>query len=576
MKSFLVLAVLLLAASASADTCADRVMALVESGELQGGDAAWHLACSIVAPERLPASLTDGTEPARCGTPYVTEAIRLAESDPSSELSREALDLLARPTLSGPEYIVDSPAGWFKVHWTDQGEDASNSAYATALAAHADYCRQIECAQMGYDVPPSDLGLGGDNKYDLYVMQIDALGYTTYSGEPSDPTTPENDYASHIAILISMGDNLLKVTQSHEYQHAIQMGYDVSEPSWFMENTSTWIEDMVYDDVNDYCGYLHSGDNPLRKPWWDIRSGSGNLYWYGGCIWTRYIGLRMEVDAVRDIWEECGNVVGNNMLAAQGEIFGNYGLTWEQAFQEYGCWRWFTASQWYSGCGMFDDEATMWSPGPYVFPYHSVTTLPWTGNQGGPDYETDQYGLHWIRVNLANYQGGWVNMHFDGRDGFEWNLGVIMWDTAGNHEYYWYNCDASTGIKDVAVKAAGWDYVIFFPSFMSSTSVSRYYTANVTYSTGLEGGEQPGGLTLEIAGNPASAATAVTFGTPSSRAVRLDVYDLGGRIVRTLFDGETGEGLQTVQLGEGLVPGAYFVRLSAGVGVITRSIVVSD
>lgn len=573
MKFASMLLVLFIAGAVSADSAMDRVMTLVEAGELQGAEAAYALAASVTDATLLPSALTEGTELAKCGTPAVMEAVRLAGLDPESPLAREALDLLARPTLSGPEYTLNSPGGGFKVHWTDAGVDASSLAYATALAGFADYCWTVECSQMGYDTPPSDLGMGGDNRYDLYIMSISALGYTTSSGEPSDPSTPENDYASHIVISLNMSDNLMKVTQAHEYQHAIQMGYDVAEATWFMENCSTWMEDMVYDDVNDYVGYLHSGDNPLRKPWWDIRSGSGNLYWYGGCVYTRYIWLRMGVLAVREIWEECATVWGNNMLAAQTEIFSNYGLTWEQAFMEYGCWRWFTAANWYSGCGMYDDEAALWTPGPYVFSYHIENTLPATGDEGV--YEPETYGIHWIKVNLASYQSGWVNMHFDGRDNFDWNLGVIMWDTAGNHEFYWYNCDAA-GVKDVSVNPVGWDYVIFFPAFMSSTSLDHYYDYSITYSsTGIEGGQPPEMIELSVSSNPAGPSSQVVFTMPQAGSARLDVFDISGRIVSTLHDGIAEAGQHSVLLGE-LTPGTYFVRLAANDQIVSRTVVCAD
>ncbi len=573
MKLSVTVLLVCIAGLAVADSAMDRVMTLVEAGELQGADAAYALAASVVDPSLLPSELTEGTEPARCGTPAVMEAMRLASLDEGSVLAGEAMNLLARPSLSGPENILDSPGGHFKIHWTSSGADASSLAYATALANHADNCWTVECTTMGYDTPPSDLGMGGDTKYDLYVMSISALGYTTCSGEPSDPSTPENDYASYIAISLNMDDDLLKVTQAHEFQHAIQMGYDIAEPTWFMENCSTWMEDMVYDAVNDYVGYLHSGDNPLRKPWYDIRSDEG-LYWYGGCIWSRYMGIRMDTEALLAIWEECGTVSGNNMLAAQGEIFGDHGLTWEQGFMEYGCWRWFTAANYYSGCGLYDDEASLWTPGPYVFAVHSENTLPATGDEGV--YPPETYGIHWIRVDLANYQSGWVNMHFDGRDNFEWNLGVIMWDTAGDFEFQWYDCAPSTGVKDVGVNPTGWDYVIFFPAFMSTTTVDHYYDYEITWSsTGIEGDPASEPVGLSVSSNPAGPSSQVVFTLPAASDARLDVFDLSGRIVSTLHDGAASAGQHSVALGD-LTPGTYFVRLCAGGQMASRKVVFTD
>ncbi len=562
-----VMVLLLVPALASADAVFDRIMAMKESGEISVDQAALYLAASVVDPTLVPAAIMGSDGPARCGTPAVLEAQRML-GEVSAPVAGEVELLLARPSLSGAEQIYDTPGGHFKIHWTTSGADATSLAYVQAIGESADFSWATEIDDMGYYAPPSDLGLGGDAKYDIYVMQIDALGMTAPDGVP-DPTTPNNDSSSYIMILVGMSTPLMQVTVAHEFCHASQMSYDVSEPSWFMENTSTWMEDMVYDSINDYYGYLHSGDNPLRKPWFDIREGGSTLYWYAGCIWPRYMMLRINTLAVREVWENCADVWGSNMLTAQQDMFTSHGMTWEQAFMEYGCWRWFTAVNWYAGCAMFDDEATNWTPGPYIFPYHQISTLPASGDEGA--YPPDTFGIHWIRVNLANYQGGWVNMHMDGRDGFDWNLGVIMWDTAGDHLFQWYNCDAS-GVKDVSVSTSGWDYAVFFPALMTDTSLDKYYTWSLTYTTGIS--EDPGAadaIGLTISENPAGVTTSATYTLPVACTARIDVFDCAGHLVSTPVDAEAAAGQHAVEL-SGLGAGTYFVRLYADGQIACRRV----
>ena len=43
----------------------------------------------------------------------------------------------------------------------------------------------------------------------------------------------------------------LQVTAAHEFFHAVQFAYDAVDDQWFMESTATWMEDEIYDDVND-------------------------------------------------------------------------------------------------------------------------------------------------------------------------------------------------------------------------------------------------------------------------------------------------------------------------------------
>jgi len=563
------LAMALLSTVASADTVYGRIIQSRDAGEITLDQAAVYLAASVVAPQLLPADLALGADPDPCGTPAVLEAQRM-EDRISAETGGEVNDLLARPTLSGPENTFDSPSGHFKMHYTTSGVDACSLEYAQALASYADFSWSTEVDQMGYHAPPSDLGLGGGTNYDIYVLHQTSLGYTSPDGIP-DPTTPWNDSSSYIAIAPSLSTNLSEVTVAHEFQHACQMSYDVSEPSWFMENCAVWMEDQVYDDVNDYWGYLTSGDNPLRKPWWDIRDGGSTLYWYGGNIWARYMSLRINVNAVRDVWDNCADVWGPNMMSAQEDMFSSHGMTWEQGFMEYAEWRWFTSTYWFSGCGCFDDEAVHWNPGPYVFPYHLVNSLPWTGDEGV--YPPESYGIHWIKVNLTNYQGNWVNCHFDGRDGFNWDLGVILYDTAGNNQYYWYDTDAS-GIKDVSIRAQGWDYVMFTPSLVMETSLDKYYDVSITATSGVEGeGDTPEMIDLRVSANPAGSGSVALFMLPAASAARLEAYDMSGRMVATLYDSDAPSGQSTVSL-SGLSTGVYFLRLYADGQIAGRRVTV--
>lgn len=556
---WLALLALLVAAGAGADSAVERVFARIDDGTLSGEEAAWHLAAAVVEPSLLPADLTAGADAAKCGTPAVVEALRLVE-DSSTPVAGEVEMLLARPVLSGPEYTFDTAGGHFKIHWTNSGGDATTLEYAQAVGTYADYSWQVEIDQMGYYDPPSDLGLGGDSKYDIYIEQQSSLGYTSPDGIP-DPTTPYNDTSSYIAIAPGLGVGLCQVTVAHEFQHACQFACDQAEPTWFMENCSTWIEDEVYPDVNDYWNYLHGGDNPLRRPWWDIREGGGSLYWYAGCIWARYMEYRIDVDAVLEVWQNCAAVWGNNMLSAQQNMFSAHGMTWEQGFMEYALWRWFTAANWYAGCGLYDSEAAQWTPGPYIFSYHNITTLPASGDEG--IYPPDTYGIHWIKVALANYQNGWVNMHFDGRDNFDWDLGVIMWDQGLDWQYQWYDC-STAGVKDVSVSTTGWDYVIFVPALLTDTSLDKYYTFDITYSTGVEGGEpgaQPASILLPA--NPAGPGSSVSFTVPFDTQARLDVFDICGRLVSVLYDAEAQAGEHEVALAGLPSTGTYFLRLSA-------------
>jgi uncharacterized repeat protein (TIGR01451 family) len=70
---------------------------------------------------------------------------------------------------------------------------------------------------------------------------------------------------------------------------------------------------------------------------------------------------------------------------------------------------------------------------------------------------------------------------------------------------------------------------------------------------------------LPVAPNPVSASARLRYELPEATAVRLQVFDLLGRRVATLADGEKPAGRHEVTwTGSRLAPGTYFVRLQAG------------
>jgi hypothetical protein len=71
-----------------------------------------------------------------------------------------------------------------------------------------------------------------------------------------------------------------------------------------------------------------------------------------------------------------------------------------------------------------------------------------------------------------------------------------------------------------------------------------------------------------VAPNPVRAAGTVRFRLARAGRVQLAVYDLRGRRVESLVDGERSAGEQTVLLsGDGLAPGVYHLKLTTTDGV---------
>ena len=89
----------------------------------------------------------------------------------------------------------------------------------------------------------------------------------------------------------------------------------------------------------------------------------------------------------------------------------------------------------------------------------------------------------------------------------------------------------------------------------------------------------PEGLALGAYPNPFTEALRIRFTLPAAAAVRLDVFDLRGRRVRTLLDGRLPPGAHTAAwdgrdaAGAAVPAGVYLYRLRAGTATLSQTVV---
>lgn len=154
-----------------------------------------------------------------------------------------------RPKLSGKVQSIDTKH--FRILYTLSGEDAVHIQDENGntipddveeLGLALEHSWDVEINQLGWAPPPPDLEAGDDNRYDIYLEDLDLsiAGYTDRShGLDSDNPrmTAIEKYAaaSYIAIdndfieVIEEGLdisplNFMRATAAHEFAHAIQFG----------------------------------------------------------------------------------------------------------------------------------------------------------------------------------------------------------------------------------------------------------------------------------------------------------------------------------------------------------------
>jgi hypothetical protein len=266
--------------------------------------------------------------PAAVGVADPTMALRdlfVARQDLSGSARLTAHRILARPTSSsdpmGDSYRVPSRktcSTHVCVHWVPTTVDAPPSRAwvdLTLRTMEAVWKREVD--GLGYRKPASDGTRGGNAKLDVYLKDVGAKGYYGYC-TTERPVAGHPHFASGYCVLDddfarsqfgAAPQNSLKVTAAHEFFHAIQFNYDYREDAWFMEATATWMEEQVYDGINDNRQYLPAGQVRHPETPLDTFDDYGSEQ-YGNWPFFEFLSSRWGRDLVRTAWYDASAVAG--------------------------------------------------------------------------------------------------------------------------------------------------------------------------------------------------------------------------------------------------------------------------
>jgi hypothetical protein len=227
-----------------------------------------------------------------------------------------------------------------------------------STAAAFDVVWAKEVTQYGYRPPKEDIASanhGPDGRIDVYLADVGADGLYGYCAidDPNafDPNYPYFDVSAFCVVDNDMspsqfqggatGVPALQVTLAHEFFHAVQCAYDCFEDRWFSEGTATWMEDEVFDGVNDNRQYLRSSQ--LNQPFVpldfsDLRS----PYVYGAWIWFRFLSEYFGASSIiRQAWEYAdGSAVGQDQYSLQAiaSAIADRDSQFRSAYADFGVW----------------------------------------------------------------------------------------------------------------------------------------------------------------------------------------------------------------------------------------------
>lgn len=227
-------------------------------------------------------------------------------------------------------------------------------AYVDSVGKIFNHVWDVETGELGYAVPPLEVG---DSVYNISIAKLGSRDYGFMIFDESTRINPAEDpprYWSSIQIdnnyepsqKYTFGINALKVTAAHEFHHAIQIGsYGFcGDDIYAHEITSTWMEDVVYTDVNDYYQYLPNYFSLFSIGLsLNYYVSSDSRYWgYERCIWAHYLAKRFSQSIMRDVWTRMRT---QTFLESTDAALVIRGSNLQTAFAEFTYWNYYTADR---------------------------------------------------------------------------------------------------------------------------------------------------------------------------------------------------------------------------------------
>ena len=174
----------------------------------------------------------------------------------------------------------------------------------------AEHVYSIENGKLGWRAPKSDGRRGGGRgKTDVYLAEIGGSLFG-YAAPDKGQASKDHRLPRHLHGYLVLDNDYdpfefpgttpihdLEVTFAHEYNHILQFGYDAYQDAWFAESTATWMEDEVYNGINDYLRYVHRWDSL-----YDVPMTATTIKEYGSAVWNHWLVRHYGRDIIRQAW----------------------------------------------------------------------------------------------------------------------------------------------------------------------------------------------------------------------------------------------------------------------------------
>jgi hypothetical protein len=317
--------------------------------------------------------------PEKCGTPVILQFQRNYDKFDRGLLGALGPQLRERPQLG---YYHDTPGGNIRIYFNVSGSNAAYQAgvdsdgdgapdYVEAIGLIADSIYSNMVDSMGYPPPIVDSGCigGGDGRVDIYLMSLPPGYYgatyrdSTCATDPSGRQFPcwveiDHDF-QHLPEYVGRPLDAARVTLAHELFHTSHFAMDATEDIVWFEMSATWMEEELYDDINDY--YLLD-EYFFNYPTRSIQSVQ-DAHHYASVFFPIYLTEKYGADIIQAIWLQAALLgPGPDFLLSFDQMIiltSDTTANLNTAFAEFAVWNFFTgpyADQAPNGIGYSEKE----------------------------------------------------------------------------------------------------------------------------------------------------------------------------------------------------------------------------
>lgn len=459
------------------------------NGLLDKNNANRYRQYAVSAPEKLPPKYK--SDAIGKDATYSMLQMALEWDELSRSTQQEILDLRANGFGQLKETLETEH---FVLHYTTQGAHAvaavdnngnSISDFIDVAAESYERIWQREVVDLRYPAPKGTPG----QKFHVYFQNLRLYyGYTVGQNVETLATSPfplgtatayivvENDFAEgfppndeDVTGNEPVRSGAQKVTNAHEFMHAIQFNINIYQSGWLFESHATWAEDAVYDGINDWHWYINRF---LRTPDFPIF----NRFVYGSAFFMNYLSETYGVDVPRQIWFAARTSSTPNAVREAA-----FGPSWEEMKR-------FGPAEYLLGISDFtNDPPSVPSQIRPIVNFIRATHTSYPVDVDVPPSKGNfvnraPWGLGANFVEFVATVSGTLTITFDGADGFEWRAYAVATAANGRSSTIPITVDAASDAGSIAIPNFGtrWAKVTLVPTIAGREGVAVPYAYGAT------------------------------------------------------------------------------------------------